>query len=176
MALPASAQAPDRTRRHRARLIAVLALIGALVALVVAVTTVDSTDELTGEEAQAAMVELAAANGALSDRLDALTAGDSPRDAQAATRSTTALVRRLDGEVEGDGSLPDRVHAVYRTELAYLDAVGSTLNNPASPLRGRSGERAQALRDVLQQVPGGDHRAIRGGMALVLYSEARAGE
>jgi hypothetical protein len=35
-------------------------------------------------------------------------------------------------------------------------------------------QRAQALRDLLQHVPGGDHRVIRGGLALVRYSEARA--
>lgn len=158
------------------RAIALLALAGACAAVLVAINSVSTTDEVTGDEAQAAMTQLATANGALSDKLDPLKEGDSPREAQEETRALVELTRKLDAEVAGDGSLADRLHAIYAAELAYLDAVGSTLTNPTSPLRERIGETAQALRDVLQEVPGGDHLAIRGGMALVLYSEARAGE
>lgn len=158
------------------RAIALLALAGAFVAVLVAINGVNAADEVTGDEARAAMTQLATANGALSDRLDPLREGDSPREAQEETRALVELTRRLDAEVEGEGSLADRLRAIYAAELAYLDAVGSTLTNPRSPLRGRIGETAQALRDALQEVPGGDHLAIRGGMALVLYSEARAGE
>jgi hypothetical protein len=158
-----------------ARGFALLALAAAAAAIYFAVTTIDSTKEITGEQAQAAMQQLAAANGTLSDRLEPLGPGDSPSTAQEATRQTADLTRRLDASGDGEGDMAGRLHAIYRAELAYLDAVGSTLNNPRSPLRGKIGATAQALRDVLQQVPGGDHRAIRGGMALVVYSAARAG-
>ncbi|MCW2990630.1 MAG: hypothetical protein JWM73_1224 [Solirubrobacterales bacterium] len=158
-----------------ARLFALLALLGAVAAILLAVSSVKGTDEVTVEEAQGAMLQLATTNGALSDKLDALKAGVSPKDAQAATRATAAATRKLQADIPGEGTLADQLLVVYSAELTYLDAVGSTLNNPSSPLRGRVGATAQALRDALQQVPGGDHRAIRGGMALVQYSEARAG-
>jgi len=121
------------------------------------------------------MLQLAQANGALGDRLNALAPGGSPRDAQDATRNLAQLARDLDAKVEGDGNLAAGLHAVFTAERDYLDAVGSTLNNPKSTLRGQVGPRAQALRDALQQVPGGDHHAVRGGQALVLYSEQRTG-
>ncbi|MFL5844708.1 MAG: hypothetical protein ACJ762_08455 [Solirubrobacteraceae bacterium] len=156
-----------------ARIVALLALLGAAAAIYLAITSVKTSHDVTGDAANAAMKELAAGNGSLSDVLEALGKGDSPRAAQAKTRSTADLTRRLDDDTDGEGDMADRVKAVYAAELTYLDAVGSTLNNPSSPLRKQIGKTAQALRDVLQQVPGGDHRAIRGGMALVLYSEAR---
>jgi hypothetical protein len=159
------------------RVLALLALAGVTLAILLAVTTVNGSSETTGDDAERAMQQLAGANGQLSDTLEPLSSGDSPTAAQEAARTTAELTRRLDGELEEDESdLANRLHDVYAAELAYLDAVGSTLNNPNSALRGRIGVTAQALRDVLQQVPGGDHRAIRGGMALVLYSEARVGE
>lgn len=156
-----------------ARIAALVALAAAAVAIALAISAFDGTGEISGADAQAAMRQLSVANRALGERLEALAPGASPRDAQQTARSTAALARRLDDHVDGEGDLADRVHAVLRAELDYLDAVGSTLNNPRSPLRGRIGERAQALRDVLQHVPGGDHRAVRGGLALVRYSEAR---
>jgi hypothetical protein len=141
----------------------------------VAVARVDSTKAVSGDEAAAAMQQLAAANGALSDRLEPLKPGAGPKPAQDETRRVAELTRQLEGAIDGGGDLADGLRLVYQAELAYLDAVGSTLNNPSSPLRVKIGPTAQALRDVLQQVPGGDHRAIRGGLALVQYSEARAG-
>lgn len=158
------------------RVLALLALVGAVAAILLAITTLDGSGEVTEADAQQAMQQLTGANGTLSDALEPLGSGDSPSRAQELTRSTAQLTRRLDAEIEDDSDLANRLHDVYAAELAYLDAVGSTLNNPNSPLRGRIGSSAQALRDALQQVPGGDHRAIRGGMALVLYSEARVGE
>ena len=129
-------------------------------AIYVAITSVDSAKEVTGDEAAAAMQQLATANGGLSDKLEPLAPGASPQAAQAETRKVAALTRKLQGEIDGGGDLADGLHAVYAAELTYLDAVGSTLNNPGSPLRAKIGPTAQALRDVLQQVPGGDHRAI----------------
>lgn len=172
MARSAPTQPPSATRRWVARGAALLALAAAAVAFLLAVGSVHGTHELTGEEAQGAMRQLTASNTALGDRLEALKTGASPRAAQEATRTTASLTRKLDDDADGGG---DRVHGVLQAELDYLDAVGSTLNNPRSELRGRIGERAQALRDLLQHVPGGDHRVIRGGLALVQYSEARAG-
>lgn len=179
MALPPPTRARAARRGRRTwipRVLALLALVGAVAAILLAFTTLDGGGEITEADAQRAMEQLTAANGALSDTLEPLGSGDSPSAAQQATRTTADLARRLDAEIEDDSDLANRLHDVYAAELAYLDAVGSTLNNPKSPLRGKVGVSAQALRDALQQVPGGDHRAIRGGMALVQYSEARVAE
>ena len=58
-------------------------------------------------------------------------------------------------------------------ELAYLDAIGSTLNNPRSSLRGKLRERGAALRSALQSVPGGSQLTVKGGTELGAYSAAR---
>lgn len=158
------------------RAAALLALVGAAAAIAVAVAGVDPAAETTPEQSRDLMMRLAQTNAGLGERLNALQRGDSPREAQDATRSTADQARLLDAQVEGDTPLARQLHEVFRAELDYLDAVGSTLNNPRSALRGKVGPLAQALRDVLQQVPGGDHRAVAGGMNLVMYSEARAGE
>jgi hypothetical protein len=166
---------PPQMSARRSRLLALAALGAALLAVVVAVSTVRPAPEASGKDAPTIMQELNAANGALGERLEALVPGASPRAAQAAARSTAALTRRLDGEVDNAEFTADTAHAALQAELLYLDAVGSTLNNPAGELREVVGERAQGLRDALRRVPGGDHHAVRGGTALVAYSRARAG-
>jgi hypothetical protein len=163
-------------RKWSARVFALLALAAAGIAIYLAISSVHSTKEITGDDAAAWMQQLATANGALSDRLEPLKPGASPKEAQDETRRVADLTRQLEGSIDGGGDLADRLEQVYAAELTYLDAVGSTLNNPNSALRTKIGPTAQALRDVLQQVPGGDHRAIRGGLALVQYSAARAAD
>ena len=153
-----------------------LALAGTAVAIVVAVSTVDSKSELTAEEAQGAMERLAAANRTVSGSLNDLAPGASPRAAQEAVRSAAALTQELGTDLDGEGGLANRLEDVLGAEVAYLDAVGSTLANPNSALRGRIGERGNALRDSLQKIPGGDSRAVEGGAELVIYSEARTAE
>lgn len=158
------------------RALALLALLAAAAAVLLAIGSAQRTGEVTAAQAQDMMLTLAQANRSLGERLDALRPGDSPRQAIAETRAAAAVARRLEATVAGSGGLAAGLRAVVTAELGYLDAVGSTLNNPRSALRGRVGPLAQALRDALQQVPGGDHRAVRGGMNLVAYSRARAGE
>jgi hypothetical protein len=159
-----------------ARLLAVVALVGTAVAVFVAISSVDSTSELTDDEAQGAMVRLATANRTISGRLNELAPGTSPRGAQEAVRSAAALTQQLGTDLGGEGGLANRLEDVLAAETAYLDALGSTLNNPNSALRGRVGERGNALREALQNIPGGDPKAVEGGAELVIYSEARAEE
>lgn len=149
------------------RLLALLALAGAVAAVVFTVSTVGSSG---GASPKPAVEDLNRANATLSGQLEALEAGTSPRQALDATRAAAELTRSLAESVE-DPALA----AALRAELDYLDAVGSTLNNPRSALRGRVGPRGDALRDALQAAPGGDRRVVSGGQELVAYSEARAG-
>lgn len=167
---------PRRRRRWRVwftRVFAVLALGGAIAAVLVAVNSVHTTHEVTQSEARQAMNQLTVANRNLSRTLAALRPGTHPQQAQEAGRSAAALSRKLGADVGKDGNLGDGVHQVLAAELAYLDAIGSTLNNPRSPLSRKIMERGIALRAVLQNLPGGAPRAVSGGAALITYSKAR---
>ncbi|MEO6495915.1 MAG: hypothetical protein ABIO51_00395, partial [Solirubrobacteraceae bacterium] len=121
-------------------------------------------------------VRWATANRTVSGRLNELAPGASPRGAREAVRSAAALTQKLGTDLGGEGGLANRLEDVLAAETAYLDAVGSTLGNPNSALRGRVGERGNALRDALRNIPGGDPKAVEGGAELVIYSEARAEE
>jgi hypothetical protein len=155
------------------RILALLALAGAVVGVYAAIASVERTDELTVEEAQEVTARLNAANRELGRLLTALEPGVSPREAQASTRTAADLTRELLEDGGDEGSLADRLDAVLRAELAYLDAIGSTLNNPRSELRGAIRQRGVDLREQLQNIPGGDAKLVRGGAELVAYSEAR---
>lgn len=169
---------PRRRRRWRwrvwfARVFAVLALGGAVAAVLIAVNSLHSTHEVSQSEARQAMNQLTVANRNLSRTLATLQPSMSPRQAQEAGRSAAAVSRKLAEDVGKEGDLGDGVHQVIAAELAYLDAIGSTLNNPRSPLSRKIMERGIALRTVLQNLPGGAPRAVSGGAALVAYSKAR---
>ena len=163
-------------RKWFARLIAVIALAGAGVGIYVAITSVKTKHEVTESEARDAMTQLGELNSDLATRLKALKAGDSPRAAQESAHAASVATRKLDADVSRDGDLGVTVHAVFKAELTYVDAVGSTLYNPRSALRGRINEFAIALRQALQNVPGGQPRLIAGGANLVVYSKRRTGE
>ena len=159
------------------RVVALLALGAVGTALVLALGMSSSSGSFSGEDVEEATAGLNRVNSGLSDRLEALEPGASPSDAQTAARAAADFSRTLLEDISGDeGSEAEALQGLLTVELEYLDAVGSTLNNPRSALRGRVGARGDALRDALQDVPGGDHRVVSGGQELVAYSEARAGE
>ena len=158
-----------------ARLFAVLALAGAGAGIYVAITSVKTKHEVTESQARDAMSQLGDVNRDLATKLKALRAGSSPHAAQESGRAAAALAHKLDSDVSTEGDLGITVHAVLKAELTYLDAIGSTLNNPRSPLRSRINEFAIALRQALQNVPGGEPGLIAGGANLVVYSKRRTG-
>lgn len=63
-----------------------------------------------------------------------------------ALAATEALARQLR---DFNGSAAVRLRTATRAQLRYLDAVGSTLINPRSPLRAQLSARAIAARDAL---------------------------
>jgi len=156
-----------------ARVLAVVALAGAAVATIIAVASIETRHEVSQNQARRAMDQLTVVNRNLARTLEALEPGVSPQQAREADRSAAALSRTLADDVGTEGDLGAGVHAVLGAELSYLDAIGSTLNNPRSRLRQDIGRRAIALRQVLQNVPGGAPSDVRGGAALVAYSSAR---
>jgi hypothetical protein len=158
-----------------ARAAALLALLAAGAAVSFAVTSVDSgPDELTREEAEQAAQRIDEVNGPVGRQLEALEPGASPREAQDAVRAAAERTRAMLDDGTGEGSLADLLDETLQAELAYLDALGSTLNNPRSPLKGAIRQRGVELRDLIQRL-GGDHRLVRGGAELVAYSDARIG-
>lgn len=158
------------------RLLALVALVAAGGATVYAVTSVESTSELTVDEAADLMTRLNEANARLSGLLEALEPGDSPAEAQEAVRSAAELTRTMVKDAPEEGSLADRLGSVLEAELDYLDALGSTLNNPRSSLRGTIGTKQIALKDQLRSIPNGDPDVVAGGQELIAYSRARTGE
>jgi len=158
------------------RALALFALLATMVALVVVFSSVESTSEMTGDEAEGMMTQLNEANAQLSGLLEALEPGDSPVEAQGAVREAADLTRQLHADTPDEGSLADRMRSVLGAELEYLDALGSTLNNPRSALRATIGPKQIVLRDQVKSAPGGDVDAISGGAELIAYSKSRTGE
>jgi len=156
-----------------ARVLAIVALAGAAAATIIAVASIETRHEVSQDQARRAMDQLTVANRNLARTLEGLEPGVSPQQAREADRSTAALSRTLADGVGTEGDLGVSVHAILGAELRYLDAVGSTLNNPRSRLRQEIGQRAIALRQVLENVPGGAPGDVRGGATLVTYSRAR---
>src|SRR3954451_3811733 len=161
-------------RKWFARLFAVIALGGAAVGIYYAIDSVKSeSDKVSAAEARDAAAQLAEANGELSARLAALRRGHSPKIARESVHRTAALTRKLDEDLGTKGDLADAIHAIMHKELIFLDAVGSTLANPRSPLRGRVAEYAIDVRQAYQHVPGSGSASISGIARLVAFSESR---
>src|SRR4051794_30468185 len=162
-------------RKWFARLFAVIALAGAAVGIYYAIDSVKSDPEVTAADARDAMAQISEANADLSAKLEALRAHHSPQLAQESVRTAAAVTRKLDDDLGSEGELADASHATIRKELAFLDAVGSTLANPRSPLRGRIGELAIDVRQAFQHVPDAGSPQISGVPRLLAFSEARLG-
>jgi hypothetical protein len=151
-----------------------VALGGAGTAIYYAVKSVEHKHPVTPAQAREAMNQLTVANRNFSRELGVLKLGVSPQLALEAGRSAAATSRRLQQDVRTEGDLGVSVHRALKAELSYLDAVGSTLNNPRSKLQDKIGERQLKLRNSLQNIPGGAPRAISGGANVIAYSRARA--
>ncbi|MCW2967057.1 MAG: hypothetical protein JWM71_829 [Solirubrobacteraceae bacterium] len=163
----------DAARRWSARLLALLVLAAAVVAVLVVVHSVHAKHDVTETEATGAMSQLASANQALSSQLNVLKKGESPKPAQSATRSALALTRKLSGDLDNTGDLGTAVHAVFAAEVSYLDAVGSSLNNPHSVLLAKTVRLASAVRTALQSAPNGSPQTVSGATTLIAYSHGR---
>src|SRR4051812_31557267 len=163
-------------RKWFARLFALVALVGAGVGIYYAIDSVRSeSDKVSASEAKDAADQISQANGDLSAKLAALRPHHSPQLARESVHTAAALARKLDEDLGKKGDLADAIHGVIRKELAFLDAVGSTLANPRSPLRGRVAEYAIDVRQAFQHVPGSHSASISGVPQLVAFSEARLG-
>lgn len=76
--------------------------------------------------------------------------GRAAAPALALTRESIATTRSLAREIgHAQGARAERLRRALRLEGAWLDAVGSTLSNPRSPLRAQLAVRDRALRPAL---------------------------
>lgn len=156
-----------------ARSAALAALAGAAVAVVVAVASVHGTQSTSMSDVNGAVAQLSAVNRKLSGQLEALAPGASPHQAQLTNRSAQAMAKDLRGQFGADDDLGTRMRSLLDAELAYLDAVGSSVANPHSVLLDKVVPRADALRTALGLVPGGEPTDVHGDANLVTFSTAR---
>ena len=170
----ASKAARPRRPRAIARL-AVLVVVGlvaaAATALVMArepITRLSSADAgFMSAQLVRADQRVRAQLALLSERGPAI-ALDRTRDALATTRSLTIETRGSDGRDAG------ALRRALTLEAAWLDAVGSVLSNPNSPLIGELGTRDEALRPALARLPTRPGSRTGGTQALVDYSRTRS--
>ena len=162
-------------RKWFARLFAVIAIAGAAYGIYYAINSVKDEPNVSAADARDAAGKISDANGGLSSRLRALRPGGSASLARESVHSAAAVARSLDKDLGDKGDMAKAIHSVISKELLFLDAVGSTLANPRSPLRGRVGEYAIDVRQALQHIPGAGGAEISGVPQLVAFSVARLG-
>lgn len=153
-----------RSGRMGARILAVGALVSVTVALLVLVSSAPTE---RGEAAGPTVSTLAVPMEQVDRRLADLQPAQSARPAQRAVRRAMDAATRLKAgtEVLGD----ERVTNAIERTIEYLDAVGSLLSNPRSPLRSELEERATRARAALGAAPGGEsaRAAVRGWQRLL---------
>lgn len=160
-------------RRWAARIVAFGALAAGAVAVVVAVASVHGGHGTSQSDVNASVARLTAANRRLSGELDALKPGASPAAAQATNRATQAMAKQMLAHFDGSDDLASRMQILLNAELAYLDAVGSSVANPHSVLLDKVEPRANELRSALAAMPGAQAGDVHGDRNLVAYSTAR---
>jgi hypothetical protein len=165
-----------RPRRHRALArLAVLVVVGlvaaAATALVMAREPITPLSQADAGFMSAQLVradQRVRAQLALLGERGTVTALDRTRDAIATTRSLTIETRGSEGrQAEG-------LRRALTLEAAWLDAVGSALANPQSPLISELGARDVALRPALAALPTRPGTRSGGAQALVDYSRTRS--
>lgn len=90
------------------------------------------------------------------------------------TRNATVLTRSLVVELgDHDGPAATRLRTALNLEAAWLNAVGSTLINPSSPLRGQLVARDAAARRALAALPTPAGHRKGGATQLIAYAKSR---
>jgi len=94
--------------------------------------------------------------------------------AVAATREASLTARSIALELANDGGpYTSALQRAVKLEARWLEAVGSVLLNPRSPLRGELVARDAELRPALTALPGAEGRRRGGARQLVRYAQSR---
>jgi hypothetical protein len=164
----------------RPRVLALGSLAAVVLALVSIVAATGAAGDGYRQELGDRMRSDLRASAELSDALAALTAGESPAAAKRALDRSVALqeglVRWLAITLPGEEwTLSSRADVALRRHGAWLDAVGSVLNNPRSPLLDEVRGRAERAREALDLVglTGVDGSVVRGEDVLAVHARAR---
>lgn len=129
-----------------------LAVGGALALLLVMVTAIVATATRGGAKAdiQAYEQRLAGYDNDVRSQLARLGPPGSVARARLRTRGALAATQALARQLRDlGGADAARLRAATRAQLGYLDAVGSALTNPRSPLRAQLPARAVAAKQAL---------------------------
>lgn len=162
-----------RQRKRCTALVGLLALVAACAAVIV--TTSASSDPLAPADARFFTGQLVRADQDVRTQLVRLGPSGSLAEARVHTRDAAAVTHGLAGFVRHDGGADAaRLRVATGAELRFLDAVGSVLVNPRSPLLGRLGALDVAARDALAALDGPPGRR-KGGVAALRRLRHSAG-
>jgi hypothetical protein len=176
--LPPAASAPARVvagpRTTIGQRVAVLlALLLLTLAVVALATSGGPSVAMSRADASFLSAELVRADQLVSTQLVRVREG-ATSNALARTRDAVLTTRSLGVEMRAfRGPQADRLRRALRHEGRWLDAVGSTLSNPRSPLRAELLTRAVAARRALAALPGARPRITSGATQLVAYARRR---
>ncbi len=162
-----------RAAKYARRLAAVIALAMIPAAIYVLVATDSLAPPLSRADARFLSAELMTADQRVRRQLVRLRPGQT-RAAIFRTRDATLSARSLSIELaNASGKDADLVRRALTLESAWLDAVGSVLSNPRSPLREELVARDAALRPALDALPVPEGRRKGGAAHLVRYASSR---
>ena len=170
---------PDHTGRKRAakitRRLAAVVAIAMVPSSVYALTVVDGPSAaLSRADASYLSAQLMTADQRVRRQLVRLKARQTS-GAIARTRDATLTARSLLIELDNAGGRDaERLRRALKLESAWLDAVGSVLSNPRSPLRDELVARDALLRPALNALPVREGRRKGGAEGLVRYAKSRA--
>jgi hypothetical protein len=172
-AVAAAPAAPAGRGRLVRRLFALLALLALPASILALVATNGPVTAMSRADASFISTQLVLADQRVRAQLSRLGA-DGTAGAVYRTRDASLTVRALAIEVRTyAGSEVGRLQRALRLEGAWLDAAGSTLVNPRSPLRGELVARDAAARAALATLPARHGRRRDGAHGLVAYARSR---
>lgn len=163
-----------------ARFLAVGSLTATLLAVVVIVTASGTSSEDYRTQLTRLMQKDARALAGLTSALKGLRPGDSPAPAKEALEQ--ALEAHQQARLYVSETLPGREWPVSEKadtaldrQAAWMDVVGSVLNNPGSELRKRARSRAERTRKSFSELnlPGIGGEVVGGEDAFLAHARAR---
>lgn len=168
---PAAPKPAEGTRVRLVALGVIVVLAGAMLSIFLSRSPASA---LSTADARFMTVQLLAADGRVRSELATLDRRDVQR-ARSRTRAAVATTRSLAVEIRAkNGDAAGRVHRALRRERDWLDAVGSTLVNPRSPLRDEILDRDRRLIAALAALPGDGVARRDASQQLVAYALSRA--
>jgi len=168
---PAALKPAEGTRVRLVALGVIVVLAGAMLSIFLSRSPASA---LSTADARFMTAQLLAADGRVRSELATLDRRDVQR-ARSRTRAAVATARSLAVEIRAkNGDAAGRLRRALQRERDWLDAVGSTLANPRSPLRDEILDRDRRLIAALAALPGDGVARRDASQQLVAYALSRA--